>query len=144
MRGVFLFVASEEARDPKVDLAKNELADVWGPRVGERLAHRTDVNLHGSSSDGFAFGGNANILILLRERLDNGHWIGARSEERVQVAFQGDFFPEEPMYIPRFGAFKSNSSAGLFLEKAVISTESISGQGWNICQGLVCGEEESK
>jgi hypothetical protein len=142
--GWFIFVASEEARDPKVDLAENVLEDVRGPHVGEHLAHRTDVNLHGSSAGGFAFVGNATVPIPLREHLDNGHWIGARSEERVHVAFQGDFSPEEPMCIHRFGAFKSNASAGLFLDKAEINEESISGRGWNICQGIVCGKEESK
>jgi hypothetical protein len=48
------------------------------------------------------------------------------------------------MCIRRFGAFKSNASAGLFLDKAEISAESISGGGWNICQSLVCGKEEMK
>jgi hypothetical protein len=107
------------------------------PQVGERLARRTDGVLHCSRSDGIAFGGDSAISVTLGEDLDDGDWVGAIAQERVEVDFQSELFPEHPMRIHRFGAFKSDPSACLFLDKAEVSAESISSQGGDIYQGRV-------
>jgi hypothetical protein len=105
--------------------------------VGERLAYRTDGVLHCSRSDGTAFRGDAAIAVTLGEDLDDGDWVGAIAQERVEVAFQSELFPEHPMHIRCFGAFKSDPSACLFLGKAEVGAEIISARDGNICQGRV-------
>jgi hypothetical protein len=143
-RGVFLAVAEKLPRNPEVNGAEGIFLDVRGPRLGERLAHHTDGVFHCSRLDGFLHGSLASISIPLCKDLDDGDGVVAVLEEWVYGVRQAELFPTAPMRICRSGTFRSDSKAGLFLDKAKISAESVSFCRWHIFQGMVCGKEELK
>jgi hypothetical protein len=143
-RSVLLFVAFELSSDTKVYFTKGILADVRGPQLGERLAHRTDGVLHRSRSNGFTFWGVASIAVALREDLYDGDGVVPVADEGFDVVFQAELFPTGPMRLRCFGAFSSDAKSGLFLDKAEIKAESVAPRSWNCCQGIVCGKARSK
>jgi hypothetical protein len=104
-RCVFLLVTMELTGDPEVDGSEGVLADVRGPQLGERMAHRADGVFHCTRSDGFMQGSLAAILISLSEDLDGGDWIRTGFEEWVNVVREATLFPTAPMRIRRSSAF---------------------------------------
>jgi hypothetical protein len=123
---VLLFVAFELSCDAKIYFAEGILADVRGPQLGERLAHRTDGVLHRSRFNGLSFGGVSSVAVALGEDLDDGDGVGAVAYKGVEVVFQAELLPTVPMRIRCFGAFSSDAKSGLFLDKAEIKAESVS------------------
>jgi hypothetical protein len=140
--GIFLSIASELARNSEVNGSKGILADVWGPQLGERLAHRTDRLFHCSRSDGFVQGSLAAISIPLCKDLDGGDGVVAVLEERVDVVRQAELFPTDPMRIRGPGTFSRDPKARLLLDKAEISAESVSFRRWHMRQGIVWGRRK--
>jgi hypothetical protein len=144
-RGVVsLCVCPELMVDLEVNVAIGIIADVRGPQLGEYLTHRADGVCHCVISDGFLVGGNASGAVPLSKNLD--YWDGAiaLTEERINIVLEAKLFPEDPMNIRCFGAFISNASLDIFLDKAEISAERVSLRSWHSCQGIVWGGVELK
>jgi hypothetical protein len=82
-------------------------------------------------------GSLAAIAISLGEDLNGGDWVRTVFEEWVNVVREAKLFPTAPMRIRRSGAFSSDAKAGLFLDKAEISAESVSFRRWHMRHGIV-------
>jgi hypothetical protein len=137
-RVIFLLGTAKMMCDTEVYFAKGILVDVWGPQLGECMVHRMDDVLHHSISD-------QTVLCLCAINpsryhwADDREWAGTVVHKRVDVVLKAKCFPEGPMCICFFGTFISDPSSGIFLDKAEASAERILIQGWNSCQGIVCG-----
>jgi hypothetical protein len=132
-RGILFFVAPKLSCEPEVYLAKGILADVIGPQLGERLAHRTDGVLHCSRADRVVVGGATAVTVTLGKDLDDWDGVIIVLEKGVNVVLKVKGFPESPLCRRRF-----------FFENAKIKAESVSLQSGNTLQGIVCGKSESK
>jgi hypothetical protein len=142
--GIFLFVAPKLSGEPEVYLAEGVLADVCGPQLGERLAHRTDGVLHCSRADRVVLGGATADAVTLSKDLDDGDGVITVSDKGVNVVLKAKGFPESPMFLRCFGTFISDAQSELFLDMAKVKAESVLLQSRNIFQGIVYGKAESK
>jgi hypothetical protein len=143
-RGIFLFVALTFSCELEVYLTKGTLAEVCGPQLGERLAHRTDGILHCSRADRFVLGGATAIAVTVGKYLDDEDGVIIVSDKGVNVVLKAKGVPERPMCLRCFDTLISDALSGLFLDKANIKAESVLLWSGNICQGIVCGKSESK